>query len=436
MLLAQHKASFVQQWKIEDASHALQIIESADTLELIVPDGLTMWYRQRLTGDYEISYRICMVMQGGKYDRLSDLNCFWAANDPKYPDDLFARSQWRDGIFKNYNTLNLFYVGYGGNDNSTTRFRRYKGEYYGVADDKVKPLLKEYTDASHLLVPNQWYEIRIRVEKGITTYSVNDEELLLTLDVRAVGGIYPTVLGVVLDGLKSEYVDRITASLILKGGQGTMTDLAKEELSTKNIVKVENKNWNWSNDTRKEPRFAILTVDKAQAEGTVITLDGLTSLMDNNQDMFQVTQGKVREGLPMLRAEVRLIGKEGLTGAERDAQLAAFRELILDTNRQNFFIKVNGGKEIHMRGYAPTSAYKAEYEALVAGDTTLDANVYYSNTKGSTWGVKLPVGTRHAYERVPFREAYPDFTKWVDSKGVSNQKWYENFVDEKTIRYW
>ena len=175
---------------------------------------------------------------------------------------------------------------------------------------------------------------------------------------------------------------------------------------------------------------------KAQAEGTVITLDGLTSLMDNNQDMFQVTQGKVREGLPMLRAEVRLIGKEGLTGAERDAQLAAFRELILDTNRQNFFIKVNGGKEIHMRGYAPTSAYKAEYEALVAGDTTLDANVYYSNTKGSTWGVKLPVGTRHAYERVPFREAYPDFNKWVDSKGASNQKWYENFVDEKTIRYW
>ena len=45
-------------------------------------------------------------------------------------------------------------------------------------------------------------------------------------------------------------------------------------------------------------------------------------------------------------------------------------------------------------------------------------------------------GTRHAYERVPFREAYPDFTKWVDSKGASNQKWYENFVDEKTIRYW
>jgi len=28
-----------------------------------------------------------------------------------------------------------------------------------------------------LLIPNKWYDIKIRVEKGITTYSVNGEEL-------------------------------------------------------------------------------------------------------------------------------------------------------------------------------------------------------------------------------------------------------------------
>lgn len=59
--LAQHGSSFAKQWKIEDESHALRIIERADTLELIVPGGLTLWYQQRLTGDYEINYRICMV---------------------------------------------------------------------------------------------------------------------------------------------------------------------------------------------------------------------------------------------------------------------------------------------------------------------------------------------------------------------------------------
>lgn len=177
MSFAQGKHSFMQQWKAEDESQNLQVTEHADTVELVVPGGLTLWYHQRLTGNYEVSYRICMVMKGGKHDRLSDLNCFWAANDPEHPTDLFARSKWRNGVFRNYNTLNLFYVGYGGNSNSTTRFRRYQGKYYGIADDKIKPLLAEYTDAAHLLVPNRWYSIRIRVEDGLTTYTVDDEEL-------------------------------------------------------------------------------------------------------------------------------------------------------------------------------------------------------------------------------------------------------------------
>ena len=174
----------------------------------------------------------------------------------------------------------------------------------------------------------------------------------------------------------------------------------------------------------------------AQHQLEAAVQDGLSSLKDNNQDMFQVTPGKVREGLPMLRAEIRLIGKEGLTGADRDAQLAAFRGLILDTNRQNFFIKVSSGKEIHMKGYKPTSAYKAEYDELVANDATLDKAVYYSNTSGSTWGVKMPVGARHAYETVPFKVAYTGFADWVNTNGKSNKNWYEGFDPEKTVRYW
>ena len=95
----------LKNWAIEDHSGEMQIMVSGDTLDITAPKGLTLWYNKRLTGDYEISYRIKMLMQGGKYDRLSDLNCFWAANDPQYPDDIFARSEWRNGVFKNYNTL-------------------------------------------------------------------------------------------------------------------------------------------------------------------------------------------------------------------------------------------------------------------------------------------------------------------------------------------
>lgn len=166
-----------EKWVVEDESGNMQMLQTSDTLDLVAPAGLTLWYNELLTGTYVISYHTMMRMQGGEYDRLSDLNCFWAANDPLHPDRIFARGQWRNGIFQNYNTLNLFYVGYGGNENTTTRFRRYHGEYYGVDDARVKPLLAEYTDPSHLLVPNKWYHIVIRVEKTFTTYSVNGEEL-------------------------------------------------------------------------------------------------------------------------------------------------------------------------------------------------------------------------------------------------------------------
>lgn len=260
------------------------------------------------------------------------------------------------------------------------------------------------------------------------------EELLLTLDVRAIGGIYPIKLGVILEGLDSKYVDVISANIFLKGGQGTMENLGKKLLSTDPKVTVNVPSWNWSNDPVGTPsRFAILTVDKAPAEGTVITLDGLSSLKDNNQDFFQVTPGKERIGLPMLRAEIRLIGKDNLEGADRTAQLEAFRELILNTQRQNFFI-VGNGKEIHMKGYKPTSSYQAEYDALVNADSKLVGD--YTNGDGYTWGVKLPVGTKHVYEGESISKAYTEFMNWVNTKGVEDKGWYLNPNAEKTVRYW
>ena len=188
--VAQQKVLSASDWIAEDQSGAFKLIQRADTLELIVPSGLTLWYNHRFTGDYEITYRVCVVMRGGSFDRLSDLNCFWGANDPLHSDHLLARSSWRKGIFQHYNSLNLFYVGYGGNQNTTTRFRRYHGEYYGVDENRIKPLLGEYTDANHLLRGNEWYQIQIKVKGDQTTYSVNGERLFSSSLNRGQGDGY------------------------------------------------------------------------------------------------------------------------------------------------------------------------------------------------------------------------------------------------------
>lgn len=170
-------------WVIEDESDHILATAANGITEIISPEGLTLWYNKELTGEYEISYLISVIMEGGHFDRLSDMNCFWTASDPKYPNNLFERSEWRKGIFGNYNTLNLFYVGYGGNENTTTRFRRYHGEYYDTDSTKIKPLLQEYTDAAHLLKPDRLYRINIKVTKNETSFSV-DNEVLFTLPLK------------------------------------------------------------------------------------------------------------------------------------------------------------------------------------------------------------------------------------------------------------
>jgi rhamnogalacturonan endolyase len=116
--------------------------------------------------------------EGREGDRLSDLNCFWMAHDPQYPDDIFKNSAWRNGIFGRYYSLKLYYVGYGGNSNTTTRFRIYDGNYLAFDTQNIRPpIQKEYTDAAHLLKPNHWYSIRI-VCKGNRTWYYHDGELL------------------------------------------------------------------------------------------------------------------------------------------------------------------------------------------------------------------------------------------------------------------
>ncbi len=167
----------LRDWIIEDHSGEMKIEVASDTLDITTPKGFTMWYKTRLTGDYEISYHVKFVMEGGENDRLSDLNCFWAANDPQHPDNLYARGAWRNGFFPNYKSLKLFYAGYGGNDNTTTRFREYRSGKSNDDDKIVRPILKEYTDTEHLLKPDKWFHIVIRVHEGITTYSINGEEL-------------------------------------------------------------------------------------------------------------------------------------------------------------------------------------------------------------------------------------------------------------------
>ena len=104
-------------------------------LVIDVPAGCTVWFKPQLTSPLMIEYEATVISSGGANDRASDLNCFWMARDSRSPDNLFATA--RSGKFSDYDRLFTYYVGLGGNTNTTTRFRRYIGQ------QDNRPLLRQ-----------------------------------------------------------------------------------------------------------------------------------------------------------------------------------------------------------------------------------------------------------------------------------------------------
>lgn len=141
---------------------------------LIIEDaaGCTVWWREKLTVPVVISYEATVIAAGGPHDRVSDLNCFWMASDPRQPD-LFAPGHGRTGKFETYDALRTYYVGQGGNTNTTTRFRRYAG-------GGLKPLLPEHDrqETTVLLKGNQPYRITLMALADGTVRYYRDAELI------------------------------------------------------------------------------------------------------------------------------------------------------------------------------------------------------------------------------------------------------------------
>ena len=161
------------QWAVEQMPGG-QVTTKDGALVIEDVGGCTVWFRPKLTAPVEITYEVTVVSAGGRFDRVSDLNCFWMARDPRAPADAapFAPGHARTGKFADYNSLLTYYVGYGGNTNSTTRFRRYDGNV-------ERPLLPEHDlgDPRLLLSGNHPYRIRLVARGGVAEFWRDGEKI-------------------------------------------------------------------------------------------------------------------------------------------------------------------------------------------------------------------------------------------------------------------
>jgi len=135
-------------------------------------DGCTVWFKTKLTAPVTITFTATMLGGERPTDRVSDLNCFWMANDARGPGAPFAPPFARTGRFADYNSLLTYYVGYAANDNTTTRFRRYDGT-------DARPLLPEHDLAGPQFVmrANVPVKIRLVARDGVAEYWRNGERI-------------------------------------------------------------------------------------------------------------------------------------------------------------------------------------------------------------------------------------------------------------------
>lgn len=151
------------QWTAEiNEKDAPGVLIKDGQLHLDTEGGITLWYKKILEGNILIEYDRAVLMEDKKNDRLSDLNQFWMVTDPQ--QKMFQRK----GGFREYDSLRMYYVGMGGNYNSTTRMRRYDGK----ADLKI---IAEYKDSAHLLVANKTYHIIMLVKDGLVKFIVDGQ---------------------------------------------------------------------------------------------------------------------------------------------------------------------------------------------------------------------------------------------------------------------
>jgi hypothetical protein len=138
------------QWVVEQQPGGAVTAETG-ILRIQDVGGCTVWLKAKLTAPVVIRYEARVLSSG----RVSDLNCFWMASDPRQAD-LFAAGHGRNGKFGTYDALSTYYVGYGGNSNTTTRFRRYDGT-------GTRPLRPEHDRQTpeFLLRADHWYQIEL-----------------------------------------------------------------------------------------------------------------------------------------------------------------------------------------------------------------------------------------------------------------------------------
>ena len=94
----------------------------------------------------------------------------------------------------------------------------------------------------------------------------------------------------------------------------------------------------------------------------------------------------------------------------------------------NPFIIINRvrGREAHLAGYTPTEKADTKYFKSGFDNTDPSKGIYYKSTSNLPWALAFGDKFNYPAEIKAINAAYPNFTIWAQSNGISNTSWYKD----------
>lgn len=244
-----------------------------------------------------------------------------------------------------------------------------------LGDYDFNDLVADYFIATHVSTGNEAQYQNERIDVSVT--------------IRAIGGNLPSKLGLTFTG--NIY------------GQLLQRHIADFEDVTQNGLTVK-------------------LADNDQGDvAPVFLIEGLKELK-NGKDFYNTEEHNVQEAATV---NFSIYTKKG-GSAEASTGFTQASSVI----NQDLFLVTTRNREIHLRGYQPTSLYTAyTTDAATSKDIVMNPDMAYSTDKNLVWGMKVIKDFQFPLEKVDINKAYKGFKAWIESNGDDfYANWYKNPV--------
>ncbi len=211
----------------------------------------------------------------------------------------------------------------------------------------------------------------------------NVVEVKLNITVRAIGASFHNGFGIQLDNISPKQVLSVTGAITGKTDWLSVESNGTESNQTyANIIAFDD-----AFRVLPSPGGSGVNVDPASPSTKPVNLELVIA--------FDLENAKALE--------------------LKDIQLNPY--LIVNQERE---------REIHLPNMVPTDLANQKLFGTGQDDSDAGKDKLYKSKNNLPWAIVVPEEIPYPQTKVDFLQAYPNFAKWAETSGFSNEDWYEN----------